>query len=101
MPVLLDRKQTEIMNYLHKNVFDPILASTKASAKLKQGVNLTIMRLEQRDAVGMNQYFWSAIIGTDRSKGFAAQMKKEGFTRFEEVLEEFRDKFDDTFFRNP
>ena len=28
------------------------------------------MRMEQRDASGIVQYFWSAIIGTERSIGF-------------------------------
>jgi hypothetical protein len=45
----------------------------------------------------MVQYYWSAIFGTERSKGFAALMKKEGFGRFEEALEEFRDRFDQRF----
>lgn len=57
------------------------------------------MRMEERDALGTVQYYWSAIIGTPRSKGFAAQMRKEGFGRFEEALEEFRDLFDETFLK--
>ena len=57
------------------------------------------MRMENRDAEGMIQYYWSAIIGTERSVGFAALMKKGGFGRFEEALEEFRIRFDDHFLR--
>jgi hypothetical protein len=57
--------------------------------------------MEQRDAAGMIQYYWSAIIGTERSVGFAAQMRKERFSRFEEALEEFRLRFDDAFLRRP
>ena len=41
----------------------------------------------------MIQYFWSAIIGTERSVSFSAQMKREGFDRFEELFEEFRKRF--------
>jgi hypothetical protein len=52
-------------------------------------------------ATGMGTYYWSAIIGTERSIGFAAQMRKEGFSRFEEALEEFRIRFDDAFLRRP
>lgn len=88
-------KEDEILDFLSRNVFDPILSSKKASNELKAGVNLTIARLKQRDAAGMIQYFWSAIIGTERSIGFAARMKKEGFARFEEILEDFRGKFND------
>jgi hypothetical protein len=95
----LDAKQKQIMDYLHVHIFNPILTSAHASADLKQGIRYTVMRLEQRDAAGMVHYFWSAIIGTERSVGFAAKMKTEGFTRFEEVLEDFRLKFDDRFLR--
>lgn len=81
------------MTFLTERVFNPILNSPNASAKLKSGCRMTITRMNQRDAAGMIQYYWSAIIGTERSIGFAAQMKREGFDRFEEVLEDFRLRF--------
>ena len=87
-------KEQEIMVFLHARVFDPILQSPIASSKIKTGVKFTIMRMEKRDARGVVEYYWSAIIGTERSKGFAALMKQEGFGRFEEALEEFRVRFD-------
>jgi hypothetical protein len=97
----LGRKEQEIMDFLHERIFDPILQSDTASQKLKQGVRMTIIRMEQRDAAGMIQYYWSAIIGTERSIGFAALMREEGFERFEEALEKFRVRFDDAFLRRP
>jgi len=100
-PPAAGRKEREIMDFLHGRVFDPILQSPVASEKLKQGVRYTIMRMEQRDAEGMVQYYWSAIIGTERSIGFAALMRREGFGRFEEALEEFRVRFDNDFLRQP
>lgn len=101
MPTQLGRKEAEIMDFLHTHIFDPILQSPRASEKLRQGVRGTIMRMEQRDAAGMIQYYWSAIVGTERSIGFAALMREEGFSRFEEALEEFRVRFDDAFLRRP
>ena len=93
-------KEQQIMDFLHQRVFDPILDSPRASAKLKTGVRYTIMRMEQRgNARGMVDYFWAAIKGTDRSIGFAALMRREGFDRFEEALEEFRVRFSDDFLR--
>ncbi len=86
-------KEDEILKFLSENVFNPILTSKKASKKLKSGVNLTIMRLKRLDASGMVRYFWSAISGTPRSIEFAKQMKKEGVTRFEEVIDKFRETF--------
>jgi len=87
-------KEEEIMLFLHENVFDPILNST-ASNTLKRGVNYAIMRMQRLDAAGMVHYYWSAVIGTERSTEFARRMKEEGFTRFEEVVDEFRERFDD------
>jgi hypothetical protein len=88
-------KEQEIMQFLHERVFDPILNSLDASPKLKQGVRLTIVRMEQRDALGMVEYFWSAVTGTEKSIGFAKMMKDEGFDRFEEAIDEFRERFSD------
>lgn len=95
----LGPKEQEIMDFLHERIFGPVLASPDASASLKSGIRLTMARMEQRDAAGMIQYYWSAIIGTERSIGFAARMREEGFTRFEEALEEFRLRFDNAFLR--
>ncbi|NQU73953.1 MAG: hypothetical protein HQ547_04515 [Candidatus Omnitrophica bacterium] len=92
-------KEEEVLNYLSKNVFDPILSSPKASEALKKGVRYTIMRLKNLSAESRVEYYWSAIGGTERSTEFARQMKKEGFTRFEEIIDEFRDKFNDAWFR--
>lgn len=86
-------KEEEILNFLSVNVFEPILNSKTASKALKAGVGTTIYRLKQRDAKGMVRYFWAAIEGTPRSIKFAERMKKEGVKRFEEVIDEFREKF--------
>ncbi|KQQ17553.1 hypothetical protein ASF59_00055 [Methylobacterium sp. Leaf121] len=83
-----------IMDFLQARVFQPILTSPTASERLKQGCRLTITRLEQRDAAKMVHYFWSAVVGTERSTSFAAQMRLEGFDRFEEVISEFRARFE-------
>jgi len=93
-------KEEEIMNFLHENVFDPILNSNEASNTLKKGVRCTIMRLNERNAEGMISYYWSAIIGTERSAKFAKRMRNEGFTRFEEVIDEFRRRFNDNWLRS-
>ena len=83
-----------------ENVFNPILDSDTASNRLKQGVRLTIMRMEERDANGIVQYYWSAVIGTERSTQFARHMREEGFTRFEEILEPFRNRFNNDWIRS-
>ena len=96
----LGHKEQQIMDFLHQHVFDPVLQAPQASEKLKQGIRLTITRMSQRDATGMVSYYWAAMHGTDRSIPFADLMRAEGFTRFEEVIEDFRVRFDDRFLRS-
>ncbi|TBZ81403.1 MULTISPECIES: hypothetical protein [Rhizobium] len=93
----LGAKEQEVMSYLHERVFDPILTSSSASDRLKQGIRFTIMRMRERNAAGMVNYYWAAVKGTDPSINFAALMRAEGFNRFEEVLEDFRERFNDRF----
>jgi hypothetical protein len=90
-----DAMKAEIMAFLRERVFDPILSSPKASNRLKQGVRYTIMRLNDLDAAGMVRYYWSAVVGTDKSIAFAQDMRDEGYSRFEDrdVLDEFRVRF--------
>ena len=96
----MDSKEKQILDYLMVNVFSPILDSDRATSSLKQGIRLTIMRLKERDSVGMLSYYWSAIIGTEKSTKFARLMKKEGFVRFEELIDEFREKFNDKWLKS-
>ena len=93
-------KKREILQYLHENVFDAILDSENASNRLKQGVRLTITRMEKLSSAKIVQYYWSAIVGTERSTEFARNMREEGFTRFEEILEPFRNRFNDKWMRS-
>jgi len=88
------------MDFLHKEVFDPILNSPNASDRLKQGARLTIMRLNERGARGKIHYYWSAIVGTENSMNFAELLKNERFIRFEEVIDEFRKRFTDEWLRS-
>ncbi|MDD7656101.1 MAG: hypothetical protein PUJ23_04865 [Veillonellaceae bacterium] len=87
-------KEEEVMEFLHQRVFDPILNSKKVPANLKRGVNLTIGRMNRLSAAKMVQYFWSAL-ETDNAIAFSEKLKAEGLPTFEDVHEEFRDKFDD------
>ncbi|HEY4380203.1 MAG TPA: hypothetical protein VGN01_07650 [Acidobacteriaceae bacterium] len=92
--VTLEGRAVDIMEFLHRRVFDPALASPKASKSIKAGVRKTILRMEQRrTANGMIKYFWAAVYGTERSIRFADMMAAAGFDRFEEVLEDFRRAF--------
>jgi hypothetical protein len=88
-------KEDEVMQFLSDRVFDPILHSPEASESLKKGVRRTIIRMKQLKATGMLKYYWSSVSGTDHSPAFAVKIHHEGFTRFEDVIEEFRARFTD------
>ena len=87
-------KEEELMLFLHEKVFDPILNSKDAPANIKSGVNLTIARMNKLDAEKMIQYFWSAL-ATDNAISFSKRVKAEGLPRFEDVFEDFRDRFNE------
>jgi len=91
-------KEEEVMEFLHQRVFDPILNSKKVPANIKSGVNLTIGRMNKLSAEKMVQYFWSTL-ATDNAIAFSKKIKAEGLPRFEDVFEEFRDKFGNEWLR--
>jgi hypothetical protein len=95
----MGKKELELLNYLKQKVFNPILNSDSASPKLKIGVRNTMKTMRRLDAKGMLSYYWNSIIGSSRSRSFSRLMKEEGFTRFEEVVDEMRMKFDDKWLR--
>ncbi|AME28742.1 hypothetical protein [Burkholderia sp. PAMC 26561] len=95
-----DKKKVEILTFLNDTIFNPILDSDRASNKLKAGIRLTLNRMATRDAAGIVHFYWSAVVGTDRSVSFSRQMREEGFTRFEEILETFRTRFNDKWIRS-
>lgn len=88
------------MDFLHEKVFDPVLNDVICDNSIKQGVRCTIMRMENLDTKGKIRYFWSSIVGTQRSIPFADKMKKSNLIRFEDVLEEFRIRFDDKWLKS-
>lgn len=91
-------KEQELMNYLHEKVFDPILNCPNVPAGIKSGVNLTIGRMNKLSAEKMIQYYWSAL-STDNAILFSKRIKNENLPRFEDVMEEFRERFNDEWLR--
>lgn len=94
------KKEDEIMDFLHERVFDPVLNSNRHSKEAKRGIRYTIMRIENRKAEGMIGYYWSSIYGTERSIRFSQLLKRENAKRFEDVIDEFRIRFNDKWLRS-
>jgi DNA-binding winged helix-turn-helix (wHTH) protein len=97
----LGEKKKAIFDFLNGRIFRQVLAPhSKASVQAKNGIKRTIRHLRQHNAEGMRHYFWDSIVGNERSTPFSIMMKKEGFTRFEDLIDEFRARFSTEWLRS-
>ena len=95
-------KRKEFLDYLEENVWQDAERFGKDTENLSlvRGIRLTRVRMTQLPtAEKMLHFFWSAVQGTDKSINFSDLMKSNGITRFEDVLEEVRVKFNDEWLR--
>ncbi len=88
-------KEAEIMDFLDKNIFDPILCCPTLHKDIEQGVRRTIEYFRIQDAASMIEHYWKSIRGTDGSVAFSGLLKQHGFKRFEDVIDEFRVRFNE------
>lgn len=91
-------KAQEIMEFLTAKVFEPILNNPNTPGKIRSGVHLTIARMNKMTADKMIDYYWKTL-RTKNSIEFSKNLKEEKLPRFEDVLEEFREKFNDEWLR--
>ena len=91
----------EMDNYFHAKLFEPTIkyATDNNIKEIAQGARYTRMRMSQLDSKKKLQYFWSAIQGTEKSIKFSKLLKDNGVLRFEDILEEVREKFNDEYFK--
>lgn len=95
-------KKREFIKYLEENIWSEAerVGKENNNMTLVKGIRLTRIRITQLPtAEKMVHYFWSAIQGTDKSINFSEIMKDYGLTRFEDVLEEVRTRFNDDWLR--
>ncbi len=57
-------KEDELIDFLNKNIFDPILCCPHAHKNIEAGVHRTIESFRNQDARGMIDHFWKSIRGT-------------------------------------
>ena len=91
----------EMDNYFNAKLFEPTIkyATDNNIKEIAQGARYTRMRMEQLDSKKKLQYFWSAIQGTEKSIKFSKLLKDNGVLRFEDILEEVREKFNNEYFK--
>lgn len=90
-------KEQEVMAFLNEKVFDPILDSKTCSPTIKIGIKLTIGKMNRLSAEKMVQYFLA--LTTENAVIFSKFMKDQKLASFEDVVEEFRNKFNDNWLR--
>ena len=92
----------EMDNYFNEKLFEPTIkyATDNNIKEIAQGARYTRMRMSQLDSKKKLQYFWSAIQGTEKSIKFSKLLKDNGVLRFEDILEEVREKFNDEYFKD-
>ncbi len=67
-------------------IFNPVLASPRASRSLKCGVRFSRMCLARLPFESMMQYIRHAVAGTEHSLAFEEQMHHEGFMSFSDIF---------------
>lgn len=86
-------KREDVLEFLARRVFNPVLASASVPADVRRRVKATVEALEAKDtAREIIEYYWTAI---RNSTDLPKRMKEVGLVRVEEVMEEFRTRFSD------
>lgn len=87
-------KEEEILNFLELRMFVPILKSHAASDRLKKATRGLRLRLKQRNAQEMVQYFWNNVVDTQAKHAtYGRMLYNEKIPDFEEVVNDFRVRF--------
>ena len=87
-------KEQEIIDFLERKMFNPILMSPNTSERFKVATRGLRLRLQQRDAQGMIQYFWNTVADPKAKHAtYGRMLRNEDFPEFEEVVSEFRVHF--------
>ena len=87
-------KEQEILDFLEVNLFNPILQSPSSAERFKSATRGLLLRMKQRDAQGMIQYFWNTVVNTNaKHANYGRMLQNEGFPEFEEVVNNFRVRF--------
>ena len=87
-------KEQEILDFLETKMFNPILKSPAASERFKTATRGLCLRMKQRNAQGMIEYFWGTVVDAKaKHANYGRMLQNEGFSDFDEVVNEFRLRF--------
>jgi len=92
----MDAKKREILDYLNERIFNVLQSDMAIPSSVRRGLNLTKARLTAYPSPkSIVKFFWSAVSGTDRSIKMYTAMKQSNLVTFEDILPEFRERFND------
>jgi len=87
-------KEQEILSFLEEKMFTPICNSPASSERFKTATRGLRVRMKQRDAQGMIQYFWNTVVDAKaKHANYGRILQNENFPQFEDVVNEFRLRF--------
>ncbi|MEA4902082.1 hypothetical protein [Desulfitobacterium sp.] len=87
-------KEDEILEFLEVRMFKPILNSSTTSERFKGATRGLKIRLKQRDAQGMIEYFWRNVVdATAKHANYGRMLQNEKIADFENVVDDFRVRF--------
>lgn len=87
-------KEQEVLDFLEARMFSPIQNSPTISDRFKKATRGLRLRLEQRDAQEMIQYFWNTVVDANaKHANYGRMLQNERIPYFEEVVNDFRIKF--------
>ena len=94
-----ERKE-EMLEYFNETIFEPAIQYGKEHniPKMSQGARYTRMRFQLLTSDKILHYFWSAIVGTDKSIPFSKLLKDNNVLRFEDLIDDVRDRFGNGYF---
>ncbi len=93
--MLEQERKEEMLNYFNETIFEPAIqyGTENNIPEMSQGARYTRMRMQQRNPEGILHYFWSAIVSTEKSISFSKLLKRHNVVRFEDIIDDVRDRF--------
>lgn len=87
-------KEQEILDFLETKMFTPIQKSPAVSERFKSATRGLRLRMKQRNAQEMIEYFWNTVVDAKaKHANYGRMLQNEGFSEFEDVVNEFRIRF--------
>ena len=86
-------KKDELLDFLQKELFDPIINSPYASSELKYDFMTTLETLKNFSAEGILLYFWNMMASDEVQMIFSNRLIEEGFDNYTSLVNTFKNHF--------